>query len=426
VLVAGFWLAAGGCGDGIHSIGDLGQPIVTLSARVEGALPVGVGQSGLRAAMKWEVLEDGMLDCLDAAADQVAVARCVTAVGVEAIQATASVPIEPVFPASFEIPLYRLPGPEVLGGAEGAWFGYGVLLVYADGNQNEMLDLVDAQAVDSADTVLASGFPTEQLKAGVFVYREGELSPLWKIFAGLGCQEPGQGYSVLDVEASRLGVRCAVESSAEASIPVYFEDSASMRQQICQPQPISSTFPADPPPAGALLDCIFDDSLQFVADPSRYCQQVQRYDLVGCDSLVGCEVPTWDLRAEPPAWWPCTGERDGGFSLIDSGHELTGGQDDLFSIRYDSGDKRFSLLDLRVVVYPPSGVARSFSAPESIRFSDYDHDGLFGLQDVLEVVEPAGQDWFNPNHVGQRFEVQLVKSVSLVLDESLAELVWRP
>lgn len=79
-----------------------------------------------------------------------------------------------------------------------------------------------------------------------------------------------------------------------------------------------------------------------------------------------------------------------------------------------------------MVAYTPAGVAHSFTAPQSIRFIDYDHDGLFGAEDVLVVFEPAGQDWFNSNHVGARIKVQLVKSTSLLVDQSLAELVWRP
>ncbi len=415
-----------GCGEGVHSVDHLGQPIVVLKGIIQGELPPSLQVDGLRAAMKWEILPDESLTCLQTAEDNAAVSRCLTAVGLEAIQVTASVPLEPVFPARFSIPLYKLPAPEVLTGPPGALFGYGVLLAYEDGNANGELDLVDLEATASADTVIASGFPTELMRASVFVYREGELNDLWRIFESLGCEQPGQGFSLLDVEASRAGVTCVVSAPDVAEIPVYFEDSISMRQQICLPPPIASSFPAAEPPAGAEIDCHHHDSLDFVADPDKYCMQVQRYDLVGCESLYGCEDPDWNLLDDPPAWWPCTGESDGGFSLIDAADPLTAGPDELFTIRYDSGQELFAPLDLEVAVYPEQGQGKAFVAPGSIRFLDQDHDSLFGPEDVLEVFEPVGNDWFNPTHDGTTVKVVLRRRSGLTVGETLAELTWRP
>jgi hypothetical protein len=274
--------------------------------------------------------------------------------------------------------------------------------------------------------VVASGFPTELLKASVFVYREGELNSLWKIFETLGCEEPGQGFSLLDVEASRAGVTCVVSTPGVTDMPVYFEDSESMRQQICLPPPIASTYPVSAPPAGAEIDCHHHDSLDFVPDPSRYCKRVQRYDLAGCESLYGCEEPDWDLTDDPPDWWPCTGESDGGFSLIDASAALTAGPDELFTIRYDDDSgPTYTPLDLDVVAFNGTSHPPQFRAPTSIRFLDYDHDGLLGPEDVLEVFEPVGNDWFNQTHTGSLIKVVIQKRTGLT-GVTLAELTWRP
>ena len=414
------------CGDGVHSVTYLGQPIVILHAQVVGELPAGELEGSLRAAMKWEVLPAGMLPCLEEANDASSVVRCLTSVGVEAVQATDSVPIEPVFPASFEIPIHSLPDPSLLGGHPDALFGYGILLVYEDGNRNGLLDLVDAQATESADTVLASGFPSEVANASLFVYREGELSVLWKIFDVLGCPPPELGFSLVDVRAKvGGGVTCLVSQPTQGALPVYFEDNGEMRQQICEPQPIASTFPAAPIPEGALVDCRFHDSLEFVPDPTRYCMRVQRYDLIGCDALMGCVDPSWDLTDDPPAWWPCSGEADGGFSIIDAGPELTAASDEMFTLRYDQGQTHIGVLELEVVVQSPSGLEHSFTAGAGLELIEYAHDGWFAPEDVLLIKEPIGEDWFNQNHSDAVIKVVLRKGIGFA-GEVLAELTWRP
>ena len=67
---------------------------------------------------------------------------CTTPEDFRPVQASKSVSIEPTFPASFEVPLYLLPDLEVLSGGRKSLLGYGVLVVYEDGNRNMKLDLV--------------------------------------------------------------------------------------------------------------------------------------------------------------------------------------------------------------------------------------------------------------------------------------------
>ena len=253
VFVSFFFAAA--CGD-IHSTGDLRDPLVILDAQVEGQLPQNISALLLRASLIWETQSQELLACLDRAETEDEVYDCTTPEDFQPVQASKSVAIEPTFPASFEVPLYLLPDLEVLSGERKSLLGYGVLVVYEDGNQNMELDLVSPGATASADTILASGIPTDANRRDLVVYREGELSPLWKLFEyhPYGCPEPPQGFSILtrDFHAAE-GYTCTVSPASEGTIPVHFEDSDDLRQLICEPQSDINTYPdpAQPPPPAA-------------------------------------------------------------------------------------------------------------------------------------------------------------------------------
>jgi hypothetical protein len=42
-----------------------------------------------------------------------------------------------------------------------------------------------------------------------------------------------------------------------------------------------------------------------VASAPGVCQYLTHYTLRGCNDDPACSIPTWDLTANPPAWWPC-------------------------------------------------------------------------------------------------------------------------
>ena len=101
-------------------------------------------------------------------------------------------------------------------------------------------------------------------------------------------------------------------------------------------------------------------------------------------------------------------------------------KDYLFTIRYDdAAGPTYMPLDMDVLVFTGPSSARVFRAPSSIRFLDYDHDGLLGPEDVLEVFEPVGNDWFNQSHSGTAVKVVLQQRTGLT-GVTLAELTWRP
>lgn len=418
-------LVAAACGE-IHSTGDLGDPLVILDARVEGKLPDNVSALLLRASLIWETQSRELLECLDRAETEEQVFACTTPEDFRPAQVSNSVPIQPTFPASFDVPLYLLPDLEVLSGRGGSLLGYGVLVVYEDGNQNRMLDLVSPGATESSDTILASGMPTTGHRDDFVVYREADLSPLWKLFEPFGCPEPPQGFSILTREFRPAeGYTCRVSPAADATIPVEFEDSEQLRQLICEPQSEIDTYPSDPPPPGREVTCHFHDTLEYVIDPSWYCRYKQVYQLAGCEAYFGCREPDWDLTGNPPAWWPCTGESDNGFSISDHPDDLTPRADELFYIRYDSGDRRFATNQIEVWLLLNRTEGLVLTHPRSIMLIDNDGDSLFSEGDSLEAFEPALTSQFGEEHRGVKYKVILQHTVQLLEPvETLAELTW--
>jgi hypothetical protein len=415
------------CGD-IHSTGDWRDPLVILDAQVEGQLPANISALLLRASLIWETQTPELLECLDRAETEDEVYACTTPEEFQPVLASKSVAIEPTFPASFEVPLYLLPDLEVLSGQRKALLGYGVLVVYEDGNQNMKLDLVPPGATESVDTILASGIPTDANRRDLVVYREGELSPLWKLFEHppYGCPEPPQGFSILTREYhAATGYSCTVRPAAEAVIPVHFEDSERQRQLICEPWSNSDTYPAQPPPPDREVTCHFHDTLEYVVDPSWYCKYKQYNQLAGCYNYYGCVEPDWDLTDNPPAWWPCTGEVDNGFSISDHADDLTPFADELFLINYNSGDKKYALNELEVWILVTRTEGLVLTHPHFVWFIDNDGDSLFSPGDAIEIFEPVLSSYFDTGHRGDKFKVMLQHSIeSLEPIETLAKLTW--
>jgi hypothetical protein len=286
------------CGEALHFAYDEGPPLARLRATIDGGAPESLSGS-LRAGLVWAALDDVVC----ASADRVT--TCDRRPEDFAARGGSDVvEIEPVFPSSFVVPLMALPAPALLSGGEGDWFGYAELVIFDDGNHNGVLDVVATGAESSADTIVASGGRAAAAEASFVhyvVYREGALVPAWQLFSARGCVEPPLGYSVVRLGTGDDG-GCWV---GDRAVLMRFADIDAVRALICAPPPVRSTFPAQEPPAGSDVSCMSPTSLELVIDPSRYCPDVRRFDLVGCADPLGCDQPEWDLTATPPEWWPC-------------------------------------------------------------------------------------------------------------------------
>jgi len=421
-------LAIVGCGDGVHQSTDIGEPIAVLHGNILSGPPTSASPDALRAALIWAALPPEMEACADRAADLGEIVNCFSSAGLQPEFASNDVALEPVFPSSFDIPLHHLPAPSALTGTPGALFGYAILVAYEDGNDNRMLDLVSPEATSSVDTVLGSTMTGAPDTTDSFlVYREGRLSPIWKMFGFIGCSEPPSGFSVVQVTMLPTHeIACVIHHTADAALTITFDDSQETRQLICEPLPQLSNYPESAPPAGTTVTCRDSGSLSFVVDASRYCPQTQYYDLIGCDSDLLCEVPEWDLSAAPPAWWPCGTPTVGSFSLEGSGVPLTSGADLLFRVNYLAGPATYPVAEIALWVEMDPTHFNGLTYPTFISHLDNDSDGTFSAGDVLELIEPNGLDLYNDTHSGISFPVRLVhdQGVSPVTD--LADLIWQP
>lgn len=421
-------LALSACGEGVHSGESFGEPLVTLRARIEGQAPSTATTGELSASMIWAAMPAEFEECMEAAIDEGEIMTCMEGNRFVPALATNSVPVQPVFPASFEIPLYTLPSPAVLSGSPGALFGYGILVVYDDGNTNGELDLVDSEATSSVDTVLGASAPTGQHEIGFVVYREGALSPVWKMFSLFGCGEPEQGFSVIrmvmDEAAGTLS--CVVRRTNDTTLAVYFEDSEEMRSLVCEAAEEGSTYPAAEPPPGATVECYGPDFMRFASNPSAYCRHWQTYRLSGCFDPLDCSTPDWDLTASPPDWWPCGPMSSGGFTLIDDPSQPTSGSETLFTITYDSGDVAYSMDDMAIWVYTAPNHVQSLTVPWTLELIDNDSDGKLSVGDTLRAFETMGMSVFDESHAGTTFDVSLVQDKLNAPVRSLADFRWMP
>lgn len=256
-------------------------------------------------ALLWTVTP-GLEECLaQEDPDQSGFYSCAFATAAKKVSVAQSVPIETNFPASFRVPIHALPEPDFLGGKDGNYLGKAVLVVYSDGNRNGRLDLTPNDAIEPVDRVLSGGHFEYTL-----IYREGELSPLWRTMAG--CAEPPQGFSLVlrDVSAAMAcqggscDFPCQVHG-AEAEIELRLgAKTLDDREIICEPAPAEAQerqYPHEPPPPGAATRCTESGFSLFVnAHPERYCTRANtlHYSLWSPNGA-------WDIQNNPPSWWPC-------------------------------------------------------------------------------------------------------------------------
>lgn len=370
-MVVGFVSA---CGPGVYSALDPGPPLVTLHANVVTAAPQDTPSSGVKAAVLWAALPASVETCLAGATNTAGVVAC-AGTNFRPQLTTMTVPVEPAFPAAFELPVHEAPALGALGPSR---FGYGLIVVLHDGNGNGRLDLVPAGEVDGPDRLLGTSLRADSDIAGDYLaYREGaEVPPSWNAFRLLaGCPDPPRGYFVIRLAQVGNTLTCKLDEP-EAALTLELASTARVRAHACHyaPEPVPQAPPAMAPPAGSALQCWGPRSLEVVERPNAACRRVVRYD----------------LGAEPaPAWWPC-GPATTVLDLTPARAPLTADYDALFSLRFISGPGSFDILDLRVKV--GSFVLKTLDSTvivgrPTFTLDDRDSDGRFSAGDLLAVDE---------------------------------------
>lgn len=388
-------------------------PLVTLEATVTGALgPDLPGE--LRGALLWSAYEPALLACLDEVpaftppldplenpeheAIWYALGLCAQLHLTSTVESD-SVAIEPQLPASFTLPITALPPPTILSGNEGARMGLAAVDVYADGNHNGRLDLLPPGTLTSDDVVLGSSAAVddEDLVHSLVVFREGAVSPLWKLLRGLyNCTgEPPVGFSVLTVQFDDVlgDVTCTV---GPGPVPVRLDDSAAMRSEVCQPTPYFGVYvpPGDEGiPGGAVMECDSSERVFFSTTADAVCPLVGRYDLIGCtdtSSEDACADTFFDHTASPPAWWPCNSSG----MFLHAVAEFATADVDVIATLEARGTTMVTLADIELEV-EIDGDETFLPIPTSaLTLVDRDGNGWLNAGDEVVVREPG--DVFHP------------------------------
>lgn len=361
-----------GCGPGVYSALDPGPPLVTLRAEVVNAMPPGAPSSGLKAAVLWAALPAEVESCLGAA---VTVEQMVACAGRQFRPhlTTMTVPVEPAFPAAFELPVHEAPA---LGALSPSRFGYGLVAVLHDGNANGQLDLVAPDAADGPDWVLGTSLRGDSNIVGDYLaYREGDVPPTWNAFRLLAdCPEPPRGFFIIRLTQQGNQLSCALDP---AESPFRLELASSARAHACRhaPPPTAQPPPETPPPAGSALQCWGQGSLEVVERPDATCRRVLRYDL---------------LNQTAPPWWSCAAAPSFIIGLTRAAAPLTPGYDRLFSLHFEEGPGAFKLVDLRVRVggYTLSTIDSEVAVGRpTFTLVDRNGDARFSRGDTVDVDE---------------------------------------
>lgn len=396
------------CGPGVYSAASPGAPFVTLRAEVVTAAPQDTPASGLEATVLWAALPADVEACLGAATDSDQVVACAGA-NFRPRLTSMTVPVEPAFPAAFELPVHDVPPLEALGTSR---FGYGLLAVLHDGNGNGALDLVPPEAIDGPDRVLGTSLRADSdIEGDYLAYREGDVPPAWNAFRLLvGCPDPLRGYFMIRLRREGSAITCRLAAASE-TFTLELAATARVRSHACQyapaPEPLAP--PSTPPPAGSALQCWGSRSLEVVEQPAATCRRVVRYDLGS---------------SAAPSWWTCDPSL---LELTPARAPLTDGVDRLFTLRYVDGAGSFRIGDLRIrvgTVTLKTLDSTMIVGAGTFEHDDRDGDGRFSKGDVLTVNEDEGPRFSGAQPAS--FPVQVWAESDGRMSTLAAMLSWAP
>lgn len=264
--------------------------------------------------------------------------------------------------------LTQLPSADVMVGGVAARVAYGSLVIFDDRDGDASLDLArsvrlptgpfggggagggggmgppdpEEDEPPSRDIIYGASFVAMTEADRRVAFREGDYTQAG-FYPRRNCGAPLPGFSILSaggftfeeaVAATLAGqlpeqdpASCAEDAIDDTVVEIPLRPSVEVREVGCEQRRRDSSVvyrdpPVDEPPelAARKFACTSIPSLTGEQDPAtagitqlvvtnttdETCKGLTHYTLVGCDDgeLV-CDQPEWDMRANPPAWWPC-------------------------------------------------------------------------------------------------------------------------
>jgi hypothetical protein len=235
------------------------------------------------------------------------------------------VAVTPVFPAQFELDLTEPPPAEALNtimGNSSLKYAYGSIVAYEDVNKNGTLDLVDPNAPNPIDRVLASP-PYDSI-----VYLQGNAPSLGANGVDDNGAKPTAGFSFYEVQP--LGEwACSggpitdgvtpnppcpgfLWKGIDTSITLTLSNDPTLSQFLCGKDPRGGASTGSPTPSnlsdfGGSLPVRSDPNLACAADGSwfTYTKCTPTSASTICNLQEQCTSLSYALPSTKPADWPC-------------------------------------------------------------------------------------------------------------------------
>jgi len=354
--IAAAWLAAAtGCGSLSDFSGDV-PPLATVQVQTTGELASvrvpGPGDPVLRVALVWgaQWLTEPL--CIlppdDASVATLIAAGCRDPFSFVPDRVAVNAPLASDGTASLE--LFDLPAADVMVGGVTARVAYASVIVYDDRDGDGTLSFGRPNRLggrDNGPPQETGGSTDDRVYAASFVsmtepdsrlaFREGGFDRTAAFYPRSGCGDPlpsfsivsAGGFSAADALASQLRgelpredpATCR-EQSTDVPVTLAFRPPAQLHELACEERAIDSSVRYREPPSEQpdLSDRTFACArvpdfgsgkangmiqLAISGHPDDSCVGLTHYVLRGCRNDALCELPTWDITATPPSWWPC-------------------------------------------------------------------------------------------------------------------------
>lgn len=350
------WLAAAaGCGD-LSGFGGSVPPLATVHVQTTGDFASvqvpGPAAPKLQVALVWgaQWLTEPLCILPPASPDVSALlaAGCRDTFGFVPDRVAVDVPLDPDGTAT--LALFDLPAADVTVGDVTARVAYASVIVYDDRDGNGTLTLgrasrlggrddgrPDDTGVATSDRVYAASFVSMTQPDTRLAFREGGFNEAAAFYPRSGCGDPPPSFSIVSAGGFSAAAALAAElagqlpkedpsackqQSIDTPVTVMFRPPAELRELACQERTLDSSIRYREPPADPLdltdrtAACApvpdfgsgkASGMIQYVVSgrSDESCEGLTHYVLRGCRNDPLCNLPSWDITATPPSWWPC-------------------------------------------------------------------------------------------------------------------------